>query len=264
MKKLCACLIVIGLGIPVLNYAQDDVELENQLRRAKKDLEQLEKERQKVRKATEDDYQQFKEYQERARQQFRALKQRNDSLNAVTTGLRVKNAGMGSRINAIKANQREYDIYQEKVRAKMVQLCDTLLQVSEALSPLLSEKQSSSVKFLKSEIQAATSDNLESMNRVFSILTDLENRLMDIEVTQGSSPLPNITGVVYRLRIGGVFESIVDEDGLQAAVWNFQDRKWDMVGDKDISSKIRKAVSIRTGKSVPELVNLPFAEINQK
>jgi hypothetical protein len=167
---------------------------------------------------------------------------------------------MGSQINGIKSQQREYDIYQDKVRAKLEQLCDTLLQVAEALSPLLSTKQGTTIKFLKSEIHAATSDNLESMNRVFSILTELENRLMDIEVDQGSSPLPNITGVIYRLRIGGVFESIVDENGTQAALWNFQDRKWELVADKNIAASIRKAVSIRTGKSVPELVNLPFAE----
>lgn len=264
MRRFRTCLILLGLAFPVLSFAQDEVELENQLRRAKKDLEQLEKEREKVRKATQEDYQQFKEYQQRARQQFRALKLKNDSLNQVASGLRVKNSAMGSRINAIKSQQREYDIYQDKVRTKLEQLCDTLLQVAEALSPLLSEKQVSSIKFLKSEIQAATSDNLESMNRVFSILNDLENRLMDIEVGQGASPLPNITGVVYRLRIGGVFESIVDENGEQAALWNFQDRKWDLVQDKDVAVRIRKAVSIRTGKSVPELVHLPFAEYHKK
>jgi Protein of unknown function (DUF3450) len=263
MRKLCACLIVLGLGFPVLNFAQEEVELENQLRRAKKDLEQLEKEREKVRKATGEDYQQFKEYQDRARQQFRTLKLKNDSLNQAATALRVKNAGLGSRINGIKAQQREYDIYQDKVRNHLANLCDTLLQVAEVLSPLLSEKQGSSIKFLKSEIQAATSDNLETMNRLFSILNDLENRLMDVEVGQGASPVPSISGVIYRLRVGGIFEAVVNETGLQSALWDFKEKKWVVVEDKETSLRIRKAVSIRTGKSVPELVNLPFAE-NQK
>jgi hypothetical protein len=256
---LCACLVFVGFGAPLTSYSQEEVELENQLRRAKKDIEQLEKERAKVRQATQDDYQQFKEYQQRARQQFGKLKQKNDSLNQIASKLRTRNSILGSNINAIKSRQREYDINQEKVRARLELLCDTLLQIAEALPPLLSEKQSTSIKFLKSEIHAATSDNLESMSRLFSILTELENRLMDVEVDQGTSPVPGIAGVVYRLRIGGFYESIVNEDGTQSALWNVDSRKWEMVGDKDMSARIRKAVSIRVGKSVPELVTLPVS-----
>lgn len=256
---LCACLISLGLGMPVPTFAQEEVELENQLRRAKKDIEQLEKERAKVRQATMDDYQQFKDYQGRARQQFGALRKKNDSLNQIAAKLRTRNSILGSNISGIKSRQREYDINQEKVRDRLVLLCDTLLRVSEALSPMLSDKQSTSIKFLKSEIQAATSDNLESMSRLFSILTELENRLMDVEVDQGASPLPNITGVVHRLRIGGIHESVVNEEGTQAALWNFETRKWDLVSDKDDAARIRKAISVRVGKSVPELVTLPVS-----
>lgn len=258
-RILCACLIYLGFGLPLPIFSQEEVELENQLRRAKKDIEQLEKERAKVRQATQDDYQQFKEYQQRARQQFGALKQKSDSLNQAASVLRNRNAVLGSNVNSIKSRQREYDINQEKVRAKLASLCDTLIRVTEALSPMLSEKQTTSIKFLQSEIQAATSDNLESMSRLFSILTELENRLMDVEVDQGASPLPSITGVVYRLRIGGVYESIVNEGGTQAAVWNSNDRKWEMVADQETAARIRKAVSIRVGKSVPELVTLPIS-----
>ncbi|MEO6094829.1 MAG: DUF3450 family protein [Fibrobacteria bacterium] len=240
-------------------FSQEDVEVENQLRRAKKDNEQLDKERAKVRQATLDDYQQFKEYQQRARQQFGALKQKNDSLNQVASRLRGRNSGLGANINGIKSRQREYDINQEKLRGRLEELCDTLLQITEVLSPMLSEKQSASIRFLKSEIHAATSDNMESMSRLFSILTELENRLMDIEVDQGSSPLPSITGIVYRLRIGGIYESIVNENGTQAALWNAQDRKWEAVDDKDVAARIRKAISIRAGKTVPELVTLPLS-----
>ena len=256
---LCACLMYLGFGMPLPGFAQEEVELENRLRQANKDIEQLEKERAKVRQATQEDYQQFKEYQQRARQQFGSLKKKNDSLNQIAAKLRSRNAGLGSNISGIKSRQREYDINQEKVRAKMEQLCDTLLRVTEVLSPMLSEKQASTIKFLKSEIHAATSDNLESMSRLFSILTELENRLMDIEVDQGASPLPNITGVVQKLRIGGIFEAVVNENGTQSALWNFQERKWELVEDNDTSTRIRKAISIRTGKTVPELVSLPMS-----
>ena len=255
---LCACLISLGFGMAFPAFAQEEVELENQLRRAKKDVEQLEKERAKIRQATQEDYEQFKEYQQRARLQFAALKKKNDSLNQIAARLRAKNAALGSNISGLKSRQREYDIHQEKVRARLAQLCDTLLRVTEALSPMLSDKQASTIKFLKSEIQAATSDNLESMSRLYAILTDMENRLMDIEVDQGASPLPNITGVVQKLRIGGIFEAVVNENGTQAALWNFQERKWEMVADGD-ASRIKKAVSIRTGKTVPELVALPMS-----
>lgn len=258
-RILCAGLISLGLAMSLPAFSQEEVELENQLRRAKKDIEQLEKERAKVRQATMEDYNQFKEYQQRARQQFGALRQKNDSLNQVAARLRGRNAGLGSNISGIKSRQREFDISQEKVRARLEQLCDTLLQITELLSPMLSEKQSASIRFLKSEIHAATSDNMESMSRLFSILTELENRLMDVEVDQGASPLPNISGVVHRLRIGGVYESIVNENGTQSALWNARDRKWEMVEDKDASARIRKAVSIRVGKTVPELVALPLS-----
>ncbi len=260
--KITLFLLLAALVQPI--FSQEEVELENQLRRAKKDLEQLEKERKKIQEATQEDYKQFKEYQQRARKKFKALKQKNDSLNQIASGLRSKNGQLGSRINSIKSSQREYDIYQQRVKQKLEKLCDTLLQVTEALSPLLSEKNSASIKFLKSEIQASTSDNIESMNRLFSILTELDNKLMSIEVEQGTSPLPNITGVVYRLRIGGIFESLVNEKGTQAALWDFKEQKWEMVDDKDTVTRIRKAVSIRIGKSVPELVPLPLTLKDEK
>jgi chromosome segregation ATPase len=254
-----ACLVCLGLGMALPGFSQEEVELENQLRRAKKDIEQLEKERAKVRQATLDDYQQFKDYQQHARQQYGTLKRKNDSLNQIASKLRMRNSVLGSNINGIKSRQREYDLNQEKTRARLELLCDTLLQVAEVMSPLLSEKQGTSIKFLKSEIHAATSDNLESMSRLYSILTDLENRVMDIEVDQGDSPVPGITGVVYRLRIGGIHESVVNEAGTQSALWNFETRQWDLAGDKDTSARIRKAIAIRAGKSVPELVTLPVS-----
>lgn len=259
IKTFCAFLTLLAPAIVVPVSSQDEVALENQLRRAKKELEQLESEKKKVRQATQEDYQQFKEYQQRAREKFRSLKQNSDSLNRISSELRKQNSILGSRITSLKSRQREYDIYQEKGRAQLERLCDTLLQATDLLSPLLKEKLGASLKFLKSEIQAATSDNVESMNRLFSILGDLDNRLMSIEVEQGTSPVPGIAGVTYRLRIGGIFESIVNEKGSQAAIWNFNDRKWELIENTDASAKIRKAVSIRIGKSVPELVALPLS-----
>ena len=263
MKILGIMLVCWGGFTVIPSFSQEEVELENQIRRAKKDIEQLEKERKKINQGTQEDYKHFKEYQQRARQKFQALKQKNDSLNQVSSELREKHSQLGSQINSLKSRQKEYDIYQQSVKNKLEQLCDTLLLVTETLSPLLSEKQSASIKFLKSEIQAATSDNIESMNRLFSILTELDNRLMSIEVDQGTSPLPNITGVVYRLRIGGIFESVVNEKGTRSALWDFQEKKWHLIEDKDITARIRKAVSIRIGKSVPELVELPLSMNNE-
>ena len=80
-----------------------------------------------------------------------------------------------------------------------------------------------------------------------------------IQVSQESSPIAEIRGMVYRLRIGTFFEAVVNVKGDECAVWYPSDTTgWRTIKDVSIAGEIFKAANIREGKTMPSFVNLPL------
>jgi hypothetical protein len=84
----------------------------------------------------------------------------------------------------------------------------------------------------------------------------------EVQVAEGISPVKQISGTVYRLRIGSVFEAVVDSRGEKA--FYREENEWKPVEDPAAAATLLKAVKIREGKTVPVLVNLPFASVKEK
>ena len=75
-------------------------------------------------------------------------------------------------------------------------------------------------------------------------------------------PVADIRGMVYRLRIGTIFEAVVDTKGEKCAVfsgWGDDGAPhWKDLDSPVLAQAVLQAVNIREGKSLPAFVNLPL------
>ena len=94
------------------------------------------------------------------------------------------------------------------------------------------------------------------------VLKDFEALTGSIQIVQGASPVPEIRGTAYRLRIGCLFEAAVDAEGTKYALWDGTDstgnQQWNVFKDPENASKVLKAVNIREGKALPAFAQVPF------
>ena len=94
------------------------------------------------------------------------------------------------------------------------------------------------------------------------ILNKLDEASSGIQISQESSPVADIRGMVYRLRIGTIFEAVVDTKGEKCAVftgWGDDGAPhWKNLDSPDTAMMVLQAVNIREGKSLPAFVNLPL------
>ena len=82
---------------------------------------------------------------------------------------------------------------------------------------------------------------------------------MEIQVLQGGSPIPEIPGQVYILRIGNVFEAVIHRDGVMCALWDkSEETGWKIIDDPSTCKELLSGVRVREGKSIPKLVTIPL------
>jgi hypothetical protein len=145
---------------------------------------------------------------------------------------------------------------------RLIAECDSFSVIAKNLPPMVSSNLVSSIQLIKAELVAKSVSNIEAMNRLVQIANDIEDVNSQIQVVQESSPVPDIRGVVNRLRIGCVYESLVDEKGTKAAVWNGYDKNgkplWTLIINPKECEDILKSIQIREGKSLPDFVKIPF------
>jgi len=258
MLKKMSLLIVLCAFMGT--QAQEQVDIQNEITRTKRELKRQKKEREKVRKLTVQDKEEFLDYQSRTKQRFDALKTETQSTKKETGTYQKKSDSLGAVLTTVKASQKEYDLKQQGTKNRLITLCEKAMKSTAHLTPSLSKKAYDALNFLKSELAAASIDNSEGIHRLIQILNDTEMQLMEIQISQGASPVPEISGSIYRLRIGGVFEAVVDSKGDKSAVWTGgPDGKWQPVDEAGVSADILRAIHIREGKTRPDLVKLPFA-----
>ena len=110
---------------------------------------------------------------------------------------------------------------------------------------------------MSGEIAAASIDNVEALNRLMQISRDMLSMSREIQSVEGISPVGELKGTVYRMRIGTALEAVVDIRGEHAYIWD-RNSGWQATDDPSIVQSILKAVKIREGKTVPSLVRIPF------
>lgn len=239
-------------------FSDDEIDIDNEIIRVKKELKQAKKERKKVLVAAKQDKKEFEEYKKRTLARFRVLAAETDSIRRQVGIFNKKSAGLGSILSQLDAQKREYDLRQKHLQGQLVSLCDNAVAFAKTTPPLLSKKACDGIDFLKSELAVGSIDNSEGAERLVKILNDLDLQCMNVEIAQGASPIPQIQGNVYRLRIGGVFEAAVDTKGSKCAVWS-AGGQWLFIDAAAVSSEILEAVMIREGKALPAFVKLPFS-----
>lgn len=257
IKKLSVILFTLMLSAAL--YAQE-YNVENEIVHANRELKRIEKERTKVKKEAAQDKKEYAEYQTRMKEKFDLLSAETDSIKKETVKFQSKSDALGARLAGIAASKREYDIKQKKLKDDLIMFCDKLIKAIRITPPSLSKKSINSIEFLKSELSSSSIDNVEGIYRLIQVLNDIDLQLMDIQVSEMASPIPEITGSVYKIRIGGIFEAFVDIKGEKGYVWSGgTDGEWADVKDATVASKILKTIQVREGKSVPEFIELPFS-----
>jgi hypothetical protein len=131
------------------------------------------------------------------------------------------------------------------------------------LTPLIMAPTLSSLSLLINDLTSKSIDIVEGCSRLVQILAKLDEVSCGIQISQETSPAPDIRGMVYRLRIGTIFEAVVDTKGEKSALFSGwgQDGAphWKNLESPVIAMAILQAVNIREGKSLPAFVNLPLA-----
>jgi len=230
-----------------------------EIKRKKAELKRVQQQRKKVKKAIAGDRKAFDAYKARTQKRMDAIRKRTKEIQDGTGAWRRKLASRGATIGHHRRKTRGFQQRQKIFRERLVSHCDALMQTARTLPPLMSPKAVSVLDYLKSELRAGSVDNIEGLHRLVRIARRMDAQLMDVQVTQGGSPIPQITGTVQRLRLGGVFEAVARGD--QAAVWDFQRKKWRLLSDPAKAKMIINAIEGRTGKQKPALVRIPVGGV---
>ena len=250
----CALLALL-LALPGSASAQKALDFDAEIKRKKNELARVAKQRAKVQKAIKQDKKDFDAYQARTKTRMDNIRSQSRDIRTEIGKLRKKYASLGATIGRYNRATRGYQLRQKNLSKRLIQHCDTLLSLARTLPPMMSAKAAAVLDYLKSELKGGSVDNIEGLHRLVRIARKLDAQLMEIQVSQGSSPVPQITGTCYRLRVGGVFEAVVK--GEHAAVWDFGERAWVMLDDPKKAKLLLHAIEVRNGKQQPALVRIP-------
>jgi hypothetical protein len=223
---------------------------------------QLQTERQKNKLESQKDQKEFQEYTKRTSERMAALKNETAKINQQTALQQRKNDSLAALVNYANAQARQVDMSQDAMREKVAASCDQIIAELQKSPPMVRQNLVASVALLKNELRNKGVDNVEALNRMQQILSRTEELTGSIQVLQEASPISEIRGTVYRLRIGTFFEAIVNIKGEECAVWLGpgapSGQEWKTIKDLAIASELLKAVNIREGKSLPAFVKIPI------
>ncbi|MBN1759368.1 MAG: DUF3450 family protein [Chitinispirillaceae bacterium] len=260
MKRLAGLIGLLCIAVN-LTFAQSG-DIESEIKRARKDLMRLQTERKKNRFDMNQDKEEFEEYTKRTAERWAAVKKETASIIKQTTVHENRNDSLAALINSANSQIRQYEMSQEAMRNKLVASCDKIADNLKKLPPMVRQNVVASTALLKNELRNKSIANVEAINRMQQILSRAEDANPSIEVSQESSPIAEIRGTVYRLRIGAFFEAVVNLKGDECAVWYASDTStgWKTIKDPSIAAELFKAANIREGKSMPEFVTLPLVD----
>lgn len=260
-------LIVSAMIAPWANaLAQNpDENLGKEIKRVRKELLQVQEEQGRTKEQREKDAKEFEEYRKRTLKRLREVRQQTDSIKQEILIYKGQNDSLSALVEAERGKKRRYEILQESLRTDLAGLCTRLADYAKTLPPTTASRSVSALKLLSNDLNAKGVENVEALNRMSQILTDLHENTAVIQIVQGSSPIPEIRGTTYRLRIGTVFEAVVNANKTKAALWTGYDKngtpKWHIISDVAVADRILEAVNIREGKSLPKLVALPMSHL---
>jgi hypothetical protein len=264
-------ILLVFVQLPVMLYVastdaqQSEAELTKEIKRIRKELMSVQDERGRVKEEAEKDVEDFREYRKRTQTRLQQVRSETDSLRELIGVTKSDNDSLAAVVEAEKTRARQYDLLQDDFSKAISAACDRALAVAENGPPIATGKHVSALNLLKGELQNKSVDNIEGVARLTQVLRDMVDLTSTIQIVQGSSPLPEIRGTTYRIRLGSFFEAVVNVKGTQAALWTGYDENgsatWTHVTDPVVAGQILKAVNVREGKSLPALVDLPLDNV---
>jgi hypothetical protein len=121
-----------------------------------------------------------------------------------------------------------------------------------------------SIAFLRNDLSTKASDNIEGITRFFQISRDIQEASATVQISQDQPPVGGLRGACSGIRLGAIFEAMVDAKGEKAAVWTGnnpdQTPHWRLIENPTAAADIQKAIAIREGKALPGFVNLPLVD----
>ncbi|MBN1577864.1 MAG: DUF3450 family protein [Chitinispirillaceae bacterium] len=263
MKRFIGAIGLLSIAVSLAFAQQSD--MENEIKRARKELMQLQTEREKNRLDMAKDQANLKEYTKRTAERLAAVKNETATINRQITVQQRRNDSLAALNNSANAQAGQFERSQDAMREKLAGSCDRIIANLKGLPPMVRQNLIASAALLKNELRNKSIDNVEALNRMQQIMTRAEEVTGSIQVSQESSPITEIRGTVYRLRIGAFFEAVVNLKGDECAVWYGSDSTgWKTIKDPAIAAELFKAATIREGKSIPAFVNLPLVAEAEK
>ena len=241
--------------ISTLAFSAEKYDLNEDILRIKRELSSVARQRAEVRKEYNQDKTEYDAYKKQLVERKAQYQADIDSISLLIKKKQAENDSLLSEIVSVKAGIQQQELLQNRFCQIVLQKSKQLLKEISNLPPLATKQIKGSLDYLISEITAQTVDNSEALHRLMQIVHDCKELSSEIDIVEGVSPVKTLPGTVYRLRIGTIFEAVVDAKGEHAFVWT-KNGEWQEC-DSDAGS-ILEAVQVRGGKKVPVMVNLPF------
>jgi cell division protein FtsB len=243
-------------------FSQPTLSIDDEISRLRKEIKQTTKDCKRIEDEIQKDKKDFEAYQLRTSQRLAQTKKQIDTLKSdILTQSQMSNE-MASKIADLQGQQREIELSQEEFRNSLVTLCEKLQSFVTSLPPLSCSSIKSALAVLTNDISTKSIDIIEGCARIVQICNKFDETSSSVQISQESSPFPEIAGLVYRLRIGTIFEALVDTKGEKCALFEGWSEKgiprWKKLESVSAAQAILLAVNIREGKALPAFVNIPF------
>jgi hypothetical protein len=255
--------VLAGCAFAVVVSAQTaPPSIDDDIARLRKELIQSQVDAERVGQEMEKDKQDFAAYRTRTAQHLAQTQSQLDTLKSETIVQSRADDALAAQISGVLAQRHEIELSQDEFRQKLISFCNNVQPAVKRLPPLIMAPTLSGLSLLINDLTTKSVDIVEGCTRLVQILNKLDEASAGIQVSQESSPAPDIPGMVYRLRIGTIFEAVVDTKGEKCAVftgWGGDGAPhWKNLNSPGIAMMVLQAVNIREGKSLPSFVNLPL------
>lgn len=255
----------VTVGIFSLTFAQSEYDIDKEIGALRKELSNIASQRKTVKEDLRNDEKEFAEYIARTKKRFDALRGEIDSVQSAIKAQSVMNDSLLGAIDALQTAKRQVDLQQSGFREKCVAVCDGYLKMVRSLPPMIQKTFDASLSFLRSELIAKSIESSEGVQRLSQIVKDIDDAASSMQLVQGVSPVPEIRGTAYRIRLGMFYEAVVNMEGTSYAVWSGYTPEgkeiWRNGNDPLNAGQLFKWVNVREGKALPEFVQLPLNDI---
>ena len=237
--------------------------IDDEIARLRKELIQTQVDAERTGQEMEKDKKDFEAYRARTAQRLAQTQSQLDTLKSETLEQSRAGDALAARIGEVQAKRHEIELSQDEFRQKLISFCNDVQPEVKRLPPLIMAPTLSGLSLLINDLTTKSIDIVEGCTRLVQILNKLDEASSGIQVSQESSPVADIRGTVYRLRIGAIFEAVVDTKGEKCAIfsgWGGDGAPhWKDLDSPVLAEAVLQAVNIREGKSLPAFVNLPLA-----